>query len=525
MDKLIAVLIDDDRKRNTKLEEIWKGILTDVYSEIDFTVIEDINKVEQIFKHRPHILIVDNVFCDKDGREESNVGVDFIKTNKSKYSDILFILCTGATFQVDALGNRFPNPDFIVTKTHLTFQPYQTYITSKIKELLKRMPCGEVAFSEDLSHFDLKEKRDHIASILEQCTAVFHSSFKRDNQFRIVLTPLGGGYSGSNVFQCDITGREMHSTVPFVFKFGKNLNIFREVDNYNSNVRLNMPHDMRVDLVGYGNTDEFGGVLYAFAFGKEAGIISATDALNVTNSVLIDTIINKVLLSETIGWYKNPLAGAPIPDFYSNSEEYSPSKDVNRLHGLEKNISKITPYVKHRINEEIFEISCYKVEHIRRLLNGFYDETVVTALCHGDFNTNNIFLDSSGTSIATIDFEYSCQDMLFKDFISLESSARVYCNDVDCELEPLIRQEIYLLKHTTLPENSTKYINNVFKIRNSANLLHSKIDIGGNIDYTKMYNVGLAMHLFKLLGLEIWKESQIKRLTAGFFAVLSHLSN
>ncbi len=277
---LRAVLVDDDAQRAPAFRATWKGILTQIFAHADVALVNDVDATDEILKGRPHIVILDNVFPDqKRRREVPNRGLDFIVSHKVLYPDTLFILYTGNTFQVDALGNKFPNPDLIVTKTSLANVAYQTYIAKCISEKLQRIPVPDLMFPDARDSADVDRFRDDLHSIIEQCLLVVQDRPAGDYVRQVNLTRMGGGYSGSYVYLATIFGSDRHQNLPFALKITEGSGISEEVNRYNTFARLQMPHDMRVDLLGAGRTGRYSGALYAFAFGKIGGISSATDRI------------------------------------------------------------------------------------------------------------------------------------------------------------------------------------------------------------------------------------------------------
>jgi hypothetical protein len=124
--ELRAILVDHDSKRVADFREVWQMILRKVFPQVDVRVVDDIESARDLMTSRPHLAIMENVFPDEStGQKVPNRGVDFIVEQKRWYPDCLFILYTGNTFQVDVLGNKYPNPDLIVTKTSLKNLSYQ----------------------------------------------------------------------------------------------------------------------------------------------------------------------------------------------------------------------------------------------------------------------------------------------------------------------------------------------------------------------------------------------------------------
>jgi hypothetical protein len=529
----LGVLVDDDQSRAQNFHVVWEKILTGVFPRVDLRFVNDIEMTKDILRGRPHILILDNVFPDKKtNREVTNKGLDFVVAWKDKYPDCIFVLYTGKGFQIDTLGNKFPNPDILVTKTSLPNLKYQGYIRDAILHHLKRYPVLAPVFSEPKDGQEIASVRDDLHSILEQCLLVVQDRVGGDYVQQVNLSRLGGGYSGSHVFLTQIYGSDRYRNLPFVLKVAKGTDTANEVSRYNRFVRLQMPHDMRVDLLGSGATGELSGALYAFAFGKVGKISSATDMVESGDFSFIETVTGKLFLSDAIGWYKDPKFGMSVEDFYSNSEEYAPSKDGARVSGLRNNADDIFGAKNVMIDEEHYAIDDFRFDHVRRQLSKFHAKMMPEVISHGDFNTNNIIFSADGKSFSTIDFEYTGYDFIYKDFVSLESSVRTYWRSV-AFTTPTEWLELYLAEKDLLggsePEEAaraipaaTPYLACVAQIRDAAKNVAEKCNVSFDLD---LYTLALAFHMLKLNGLRIWDESGKIKLLACLFAVSDRLQN
>ena len=346
----------------------------------------------------------------------------------------------------------------------------------------------------------------------------------------VSLERLGGGYSGSRVYLAKISGSDRYHNLPFVLKVTEGADAANEVSRYNRFARLQMPHDMRVDLLGAGATGRFSGALYAFAFGKAAGIASATDRIKLGNFDFIHTVTEKLFLSDDIGWYKDPKSDIDVENFYSNSEEYAPSKDGHRLDGLRNNADDIFGTGNVTIDEDHYLVDLFRCEHVRRHLTKFYAKTMPRVISHGDFNTNNIILSADGKALSTIDFEYTGYDCIYKDFVSLESSIRTYWVghqfSTSAECWELFSAECDLLdghdvtaatKHMPAAQ---AYFECIEKIRNAARRAVEKRAI--KFDF-ELYTLALAFHMLKLNGLRIWDSSAKIKLLSCLFATSRRL--
>ncbi|HVZ54052.1 MAG TPA: hypothetical protein VG986_18930, partial [Pseudolabrys sp.] len=273
----------------------------------------------------------------------------------------------------------------------------------------------------------------------------------------------------------------------------------------------------------------YSGALYAFAFGKIGGICSATDEIRAGRFDFLDLVREKLFLSEEIGWYKSPNTEIGVEDFYSNSEEYSPTKDGKRLDRLRESVFDIFGGGAS-IDEDHYQIGSFRCEHVRRHLRKFFDSKVPLVVSHGDFNTNNIILSRASNALSTIDFEYTGPDCFYKDFISLESSIRTAwmggAMSTPDECWKVFEVESALLNGKPLADviKGAVALEPLFaaicKIRQAARESIEKSKCKFEPD---LYALALGFHMLKLCGLAVWDRSAKVRLIACLMACCDKL--
>jgi hypothetical protein len=207
-------------------------------------------------------------------------------------------------------------------------------------------------------------------SILEQCLLVVQDREGGDCVTQVNLARLDGGFSESYVFQTTMLGSARYSNLPFVLKITEGSDTSDEVLSYNKFVRLQLPHDIRVDLLGSGRTEKFSGALYAFAFGKVSGISSATEEVRKGEFGFLKLVIEKVFLSDDVGWYKDIRTDMGTEEFYRNSREYSPGKDRRRLDQLRRSVDEIFNIAHRNIDEDYYAIEAFRCEHVSLTASG-----------------------------------------------------------------------------------------------------------------------------------------------------------
>lgn len=530
MTKVLKVfIIDDEEKRKKAITRIWEQILSRTGLEFKISFFDNFPEAQESMNERPHLAIVDNVMVDEDEDELDNEGLNFISKFKnpesdSIHADTLYYLVTGASFNIEALSNHTPNPDLIVTKTNLSNETYQKYLAKRIRQQLKRLPIGDILFPDAEDDLKVESFKNELSSILEQCLKSFHSEFIDLRKNRMSLTSMTGGYSGSYVFKIENASLSNIKLMPLAFKISNSDYIKEEVDKYNAFLRLNLPHDMRVDLIGYGRAGSYSGVLYAFAFGDADGMVNATSCIEEKDLDAINLISRRLFGKDDIGWYNSRLNSKTIESFFQNSSEYDLLKDPLRTKNQIKNFKRLFPEEKIKIDASV-QIGPKSFIGIRKLLSRKGMHQIPLTICHGDLNTNNIFINSSKTSISMIDFEYSGEDWCYKDLVSLETSTRVFWGGKSMSSENFwdifeTEVDLFIKIKSHNFEDVGKYFTPIQKLRHSAmSMDRNKVD---DTSY-RAYMFGYAFHCLKLLGMTHWTQDQLCRLGASYLASLSVL--
>jgi len=512
-----VLLVEDDLVRKDRFLELWTAAFESagVDAKIDYR--SSFATIETDLKARPHIAIFDNVFTEN-GLESDNLGVEQIAKYKGTHSDTVFALYSGATFSIDQLGVRQPNPDLLITKTYMASQPYQKFLGESLADRVARMPLDPVVFEKPRERTDLKDKLPELQSIVEQCLHGFWNAEIGDDDVEVRLKSLTGGFSGSRVFELRFFGATRFENIPFVLKFSERRNVRNEAVRYNSFVRLQLPHDMRVDLIGYGEAGDHAGVCYAFAMGQSDHVVALTEKLKAGDLKSVEGVVEHVLTSDRTRWYKPHGEAKRLDDFFSNAEEYAPSKDAARLEGFRKSLGSVGAADGKfcKVTDDEFQFGAVRTPSIRRILAKRGADPVEVGFVHGDLNANNVFLSGDDGRLAMIDFEYSGEDHVYKDFISLESSIRLDFQSkrlATMPLERLIADERALLQNcdVALAADAVEYLAGVQRIRQAAVARLEK-------PIARSYAIGLGLHSLKLLRFTVNSIGQQRALCAAVFA-------
>lgn len=529
--KLKALLIDDDRVNATSFRPIWERILSKVWDPVNIHIQTNFDDDNYIDEHRPHVIIFDNVSIEN-GRELENKGVQRISTLKLKYPDILFILFTSKTFSIDSLGYRIPNPDIIATKTPLPNDEYEVELARQVSRSISRLPISQIGFDSLKELEDLSCTKQEAHSLIEQCVRNFQIlSRERFRDFSTVsqigLTKLSGGYSGSLVYRCSLTGFLGDQNTEFVIKIGSKGATRLESQNYIRFVRLQIPHHIRVDLVGVGETAELGASMYGFAFGGSRITSSLTDHLRVEDVEVLRRFREVILSKEAVGWYNFSGAVVAVEDYFNSGEEYNPAKDGRRISGIKKMCEMHFSDDMYYFSDDFMEIEGRQALQPRKIMQEMRGQEIPQFICHGDLNSNNVITFSDGKYFSLIDFEYAGVDLAYKDFVSLEVSIRAHlpmslkAEDFEEFLEcESVLDEAFLSDLMELPAHLEGKWSSYF----SEIHMHRKqmIDIlrASGVDVVKShYYLLLSFHLFKVAALPAFGRDEFIQVFFSYFSL------
>jgi hypothetical protein len=498
-----VVLIDDEHQRIQALKKHWLSIFS--AAEIDAKIIESttFNIDSSTLFDRPHFIIVDNILEEVVGgrrREIENRGIDFIAEHKSNHQDTVFVLSTKGRFSIDVLAQKFPHPDLIVPKTALSSAEFRKNVATLIRKVAFRTPVGHLSIPNPKDSGSVDSFRNELTSILEQCLHNFAGSTKTSGIRQVNLYGLGGGYSGALVFRVELFDSNLRGSVPLVLKVARGESAAREVAAYNSFVRLSMPHDMRVDLLGSGEAGEYKGALYAFAFGASLDLSPLADHIRAGEYEFVERVVTRLFDSTDIGWYSRAEFTVSAEEFFADSEEYSHAKDSRRVDGLRETGVQLLGDSAVEVGLEFCRFGDIRFSFIRKFLEKFDRTSVPKCICHGDLNSNNILFGRGDNAVALIDFEYSGLDILYKDFVSLECSVRV--DDVRFAIEThesfgeRVLAELKSIRGEL--DGTVVYLDQLRRIRIAAEQCARR----SSLDFSRdLYVLTLSFHLLKLLGI------------------------
>ena len=512
---LNIALCDDEIQEQKRLRGIIESVMSEAGFAVRLTTYNTLDDLGAALPERPHLVFVDNVFLGAD-----NAGVQFIARMKPTYPDVIFVLMTGATFNVDQLGFRLPNPDMIATKSHVVENKYQRYIGECILKLSRRYPME--AASVDAGNFPLGKNLParELNSLVEQ--VVFESGLIVEaDQLRAQLRPLTGGYSGAAVLEMKLSGATRAGDIPTAIKIAPRTWVEDEVKAFSSFVKWQLPHSFRVDIVGTGFTKDWGAVGYAYVLAGEQRSSTVTDALRRGSKKAVDRVVTDILKSTSTAWYKSLDGhGQEITEKIANSREFDSQKDPRRDDAFAATLARVANQENVSFKRDINEFTCgaLVLPRLRRAI--FRKAWGVTEECysHGDLNSNNIIIDSRYAKLALIDFADSGRTQVFRDFIAFETSIRTEWLATDAErkmsLSELIDAEVEALAAEGAPR--LEYLEQIQKVRQAA---FARFPAANK----KHYAICLALNTWKVNAVREWNLDAERRTVATYAACLTSL--
>jgi hypothetical protein len=475
-DRVLRVIYFEDEDDQFEIGESDLPAILAAKSGAVFERATTIQQLEQQLKSRPHV-----VFCDNDhGEGKRQLGVYAISKFKVDHPDTLFCLITRQLFEVGSLGSYTPNPDIIISKEHLSSDEYQDYLRKEFKRLVRRSPIDRVDASFDLKREGPKHSDGHVLShaelhsLIEQVVDAPGVAATTAELVSAELEVLKGGFSGSGVYNLKLRRADGKSNVPAVLKVSEAKKAAIEFENFLRFVKWRLPYLWRVDVLGTGSTNRFGAICYSLAMAGGAEPISANERLRAGDFRAIQTVLAGILHSNNQTWYGETVDSKRAVREYFAGEPFF--KKNRRRDVLEKGfLSYITNTFKDAALQTGDAISLFGTAYPKpdKLIFSNKWGSVPLCVCHGDLNGNNILSTEGGDSVVLIDFQDTGMWHVFRDFVSLEISARLeWPEDRQTGEDDSAVMKRYLLWESTLRTGAATgvkgYLDGIRSIRDAA---------------------------------------------------------
>ncbi len=463
----------------------------------------------------PHVLI-----CDMSLGQESD-GLLVVRNVRKEFPDLFCILASKAEYKPGTVFAKQAHFDLFFDKSELIGhnEKYVQFCAERFKHLFRLNTCLEIDEKNSAYRVDYKvaELRE-LNSLLSQVTFTSHDSDTQITPDTVRISKLTGGFSGSKVYKFNtFNSRSKLESVPAVLKVSEREWAVIELNNYHKFVKWGLPYTWRVDVLGSGTTKKFGAVAYSFIPG-EPGVDfnSLTHYLEEGEYEIVSSVINKIFSPTMRRWYGDALI-EPAPNIIQHYRERY-FRGAESKNTCQKEFTEICASVYGAVAKGTkLSVDGIDIEEpVARLFGTpMLTDTYLSCICHGDLNSNNVIV-SNAKDVIFIDFQETGRGHVFEDFVTLESSVRLFGKASDpTNWHDYLKQEIAILPETAVALASPVAL--ISSIRQLA---------ADNFRDEPMahYYYACAMFHFRLLRAQL-SDVQKKKCVAAVIAALAHLQS
>lgn len=516
MNKLSVVMLEPSKQAHPTLSDEYKKFFSKSGYETEITCVcheeELIDKLETT--------IVDVVISDLFLKNEDFAGLIVVQSVKTNFPDVFCIGNSGKNIGYRQTTSKLPTFDMFIDKFGLIGNR-KYYIDAMVKEFLAKFKRNTgICIDPNSKLPDELKNNNELHSLLSQVTFVSHKQDTYINGRNILLTPLSGGKSGSHVFKMIAKNPESNiSSVPAVLKISKRKYAEEELENYNRFVKWILPYSWRVDLLGVGFTKSYGAVCHSFVLSGREEFDSLTHFISYGKVDVVKNILSKIFNPDMRSWYSEKLI-----QYENNINERYLNKYFTKDSAKDNSAKRFAKYCQEIFHGSVVTNTYVKVFGHRYPLpmdclfgqpNGKYQ----SCICHGDMNSNNIIVAKNG-EIIFIDFQHTGRGHVFEDFITMESSIRLFfCNSAD-NREKVQWKDIFKWEERITSVSDNKTLSPLYQIIAD---IRSRAQKNFPEENFRNYYYGVAAINCKLLRLPNLSDEQKGYLLSGILKALDKL--
>lgn len=350
---------------------------------------------------------------------------------------------------------------------------------------------------------------------------------------RVTLLPLNPGQSESSVSQAQLSygidprGQEILGIRCFL-KVGPRSKILEEVRRFNGLVRMGVPSEFRVEMIGWAGADALAGVCYSFAgAGSDQDIRSFDDLVRNDDTGRAISIVHRLFDPDKKSW--DGVVGNPakLRSYYESLHDHT---DLAVCTG--KMAAYVDKHLSGKINDRdqyvITGSSPVQIPSEADLGRGLFTRNRSTCLVHGDLHGGNLLIGPHD-SVSMIDYATVGIGPRFADAAALGASVRLQqkygtnLND-DQLFDDLLNAERALLRRD--PQASAAYATNPWfpiaqEIAEAA--LVNVVGRGGDVTEGLLQELAVTQWAYAVnsFGLYRWSKQQRLHLIAWCAALAS----
>lgn len=377
-----------------------------------------------VFEHS----VFDIFVCDLSfGSLDSFAGLEIVQGIKKKYPDILVLGTSSKHVDYAQTANRLPSFDIFLYKVNFDSPGYTEYVAEQVGALFHKNVCVEIDLVESVlgETFEKGNARVELERMLRSITFTSHGAAQEEGVVRrVVLKPLDGGLSSSTVFQMWAYSGTGLECVNAVLKVGRKAEKWgacgREVENYLSFVKWQLPFMWRPELLGWSETRNWVGVCYSFMYDSGKPFRRLKDGMVCGDNEGIASVARTIFDPKRQRWYhqKNVRRGASRLSAYYN-EKFALGEG-----NLEERFKEGIEKLGGRVENNGVLINGWRFALPDDVLRGQGAGEFSTCIRHGDLHGGNILI-ADGGRLAFIDFSETGRGHVFEDFVSFEVDVRM----------------------------------------------------------------------------------------------------
>ncbi len=425
MDKKGRILILDDL-------ETWREQQVEKLTHADFHV-ESVSTVAEVLERLQssyyHLLIID--ISMEEGNEDNKAGLEFLRVlDKHRLSDATTVIIHSAYGTQERMRQafRFHGVADFLSKDHFEqsfLQNVQQIFVEKVHVNLGMNIYWQQISGAAQAVLCLKSAGMHVepdsllqATLADELHDLLCRLFYQASS--LLIWPLTTGYSGTGVLRVQPFYATGGGGNEVVVKFGEVNKIEQEYANFKHYVQTFLGGGRNTTVIEMRRTPHLGGIIYSLLGNVNDQMADFDEFYRHSDVAHITAAIDR-LFHETCGaWYANHTTLEPL----DLSNDYQSLLDIP-LERLEQIVVEQLPDVKMK---PVLTFSRLKTR--KPFTNPFLALSGRSLVCstyrcitHGDFNSRNLLVDSTG-HVWMIDFQETRQSHILRDVALLDSAIR-----------------------------------------------------------------------------------------------------
>lgn len=369
------------------------------------------------------------VICDL-GYSSDYSGLLLITNLRTNFPDILVIGTSRTEYSVGLVQRRQPSFQMFIDKRLLLAndKAYVEVIKRRFLKVFRVDTSLDIVNIAALKSSEFNKKlslKRELQAIVRQIAFTDHNPDELLKPNEIELETLSGGFSGSSVFRIKARNKtSLIRSVPGVLKVSKIEFAIQELDNYQRFVKWAIPYSWRTDILGVGFSKTYGGIAYSFVLGDLRPFEPLTTLLRDKDHARIVNAIRRIFSPAMKSWYGESLIKTEgnIAERYS-ARYFRGINSKSTSEGVFMTVAQAKFGAK--INRNRLEFNGELLDAPETILFGKPSGSFQSCICHGDLNSNNLLV-ADNDEIVFIDFQETGRGHVFEDFVTMESSIRLY---------------------------------------------------------------------------------------------------